>query len=184
MATNTNAYNSRVTDEALEKRFRDTFRSQGGAELVDDLYAQGVIVPVVDFTAAATGQSLAQNLQTAWDFSTGNAVALNNSTNIITNAGFWQIGINALAAGAAGSDDLTIAISDGATSTTVWRMTEFVSASSDALTAVNDEIVVFVRSGDTVSVTSNASTVSLNAWYRQIATLSGDLVNPTGFTAS
>ena len=91
MPTQSTTYNSRVTDEALEKRFRDTFKAQGGAELVDDLYAQGVIVPVVDFTAAATGQQLAQNLQTAWDFSTGNGSADNATTAFISNSGFWLI---------------------------------------------------------------------------------------------
>ena len=91
MPTQATTYNSRVTDEALEKRFRDTFRSQGGAELVDDLYAQGVIVPVVDFTAAATGQQLSQNLQTAWDFSTGFNQVINTSTTIINNAGFGRL---------------------------------------------------------------------------------------------
>ena len=39
MPTNENTYNSRVTSEALEKKYRDVFPSQGGAELVDDLYA-------------------------------------------------------------------------------------------------------------------------------------------------
>ena len=84
MPTNQNAYNSRVTSEALEKKFRDSFTSQGGAELVDDLYASGVIVPVVDFTAAAEGSALRSDLQVAWDFSTGhNRINTTTTTTII-----------------------------------------------------------------------------------------------------
>ena len=84
MPTNQNAYNSRVTDESLEKKFRDTFKSQGGAELVDDLYASGVIVPVVDFTAAAQGSELRSDLQSAWDFAT-------SSTSIVNSVNFSLI---------------------------------------------------------------------------------------------
>ena len=78
-------YNARVTTEALEKKFRDTFPSQVGAELVDDLYASGVIVPTVDFTAAAQGSELRSDLQTAWDFATGYSAVNNANVDIVTN---------------------------------------------------------------------------------------------------
>ena len=83
MPTNQSTYNSRLTSEALEQKFRDTFPSQAGAELVNDLYAQGVIVPVVDFSDVASGQVLPVQLQQAWDFATTRTV-VNNSTQTIT----------------------------------------------------------------------------------------------------
>ena len=73
MPTNANTFNSRVTSEALEAKYRQVFPSQGGAELPQDLFASGVIQPVVDFSSVAEGSVLAPNLQTAWDFSTGNS---------------------------------------------------------------------------------------------------------------
>ena len=188
MPTNTNAYNSRVTDEALEKRFRDTFRAQGGSELVDDLYAQGVIVPVVDFTAAATGQQLATDLQTAWDFSTGSNQVSNATTTVISNAGFWRVQIIAT------FGDLTKAVQnlgridifDGSTTTTIWGVSSATSGTSSvpAQVVTNDNFVVFLRSGDVLRVVSSSTEVTLDVVYRQIATVSGDLVNPTGFTSS
>jgi len=185
MPTQSTTYNSRVTDEALEKRFRDTFRSQGGAELVDDLYAQGVIVPVVDFTAAATGQQLGQNLQTAWDFSTGWDSVTNTTQTIISNAGFWQCDLTAqIDYNASGAHNVTIRINDGATTKVIWRLNDPTTGTQPELFSVTDgAFVVFLRSSDTLEVfcTSGAS---VDIWYRQIATVTGDLVNPSGFSSS
>ena len=185
MPTQSSTYNSRVTDEALEKRFRDTFRSQGGAELVDDLYAQGVIVPVVDFTAAATGQQLAQNLQTAWDFSTGSAQVNNSSSTIITNAGFWRIDLTAfLNLSATGSGTAQLNLTDGVSNVLVWALSDDAGAAAGNQAVTTDgAFVVFVNSGQSVDLVV-PGTMTVDIWYRQIATLSGDLVNPLGFTSS
>jgi len=184
MPTNQNAYNSRVTDESLEKRFRDTFRSQGGAELVDDLYASGVIVPVVDFTQAATGEVLAQNLQTAWDFSTGYNNVANTTTQIINTAGFWQLDVNVAMNIGSGTKSVSIFISDGVSNRVVWEFNVPSSGTAGTITNTDGQFVVFVRSNDTVSVTSDNANAICDVWYRQIATVNGDLVDPTGFTSS
>ena len=178
MPTQSTTYNSRVTDEALEKRFRDTFRSQGGAELVDDLYAQGVIVPVVDFTAAATGQQLSTNLQTAWDISTGSATVENTTSTIISNAGFWQLDLISQFSSASGS--VTYAITDGFSSTTILQFGQ--PSTSNAF--LEETRTIFLNSGESLTATSSAANVIARLFYRQIATVSGDLVNPTGFTSS
>lgn len=182
MPTNTNSYNSRVTDEALEKRFRDTFRAQGGAELVDDLYAQGVIVPVVDFTAAATGQQLAENLQTAWDFSTGSNQVRNATTTLISNAGFWSVDLNVTCTGSTSGDAL-VYLSDGVTNKNVFVLSN-VATNTDRHTTTSDKFVVFIKSGDSLAANSNSADVVIDIWYKQIATVNGDLVNPSGFTSS
>ena len=187
MPTNANAYNSRLTDEALEKRFRDTFRSQGGAELVDDLYASGVIVPVVDFTQAAEGSQLPQNLQNAWDFSTGQDQVNNTTTNLISTAGFWLVDltVTTILTNAASVLNLgRIEINDGASSKQVWAISTFVSGTQQRATAVEQQFVVYLRSGDTLRAVSTSVFTTIDVWYRQIATANGDLVNPTGFTSS
>lgn len=179
MPTNQNAYNSRVTDEALEKRFRDTFRSQGGAELVDDLYASGVIVPVVDFTSAAEGSQLGENLQTAWDFSTNHDNVANTTTTIINTAGFWRCDLTYTDNGAATGGFGIVRIDDGTSTKVIWQI-----GGIDAREFITDgSFVVFLRSGDSLEVSSGADCF-VNIWYRQIATVSGDLVNPSGFTSS
>jgi len=184
MPTQSSTYNSRVTDEALEKRFRDTFRSQGGAELVDDLYAQGVIVPVVDFTAAATGQQLAENLQTAWDFSTASYFARNTTTAIANSAGFWQAGFTVIFGdGVPNGSNARMILTDGSTTKNLFKAENGIGTTT-SISTFDDEFVVFLRAGDTLSITTSNTNITMDAWVRQIATVNGDLVNPTGFTSS
>jgi len=184
MPTQSTTYNSRVTDESLEKRFRDTFRSQGGAELVDDLYAQGVIVPIVDFTNAATGDVLAENLQTAYDFTTGHDLVSNTTTNIISTPGFWQINANVTSTSESVSYRATIAITDGFTSKTIWQFNTLTEAVAGFTVGVQfgQPLIVFVRAGDTVTAQTNVSLTRLNVSYRQIADVNGTVVNPLGFS--
>jgi len=187
MPTQQTTYNSRITDEALEKRFRDTFRSQGGAELVDDLYAQGVIVPVVDFTQAATGEVLAENLQTAWDFTTGSNQINNADALLISNAGFWLVDLTCTLdpEGASAAVRARIYLDDGVTEKSVWGISSFTVSGGKDVSAVTDtKFVVFLRSGDQLRAQSTTAACSLDVWYRQIATVNGDLVNPSGFTSS
>ena len=182
MPTQSTTYNSRVTDEALEKRFRDTFRSQGGAELVDDLYAQGVIVPVVDFTAAATGDTLGTNLQTAWDFTTGHNTIAGATATLISTAGFWKVDLTLEAS--ATNQFAAIRMSDGLTSKDIWRYDSGNIGVGSTAGVDSDKFVVFLKAGDTLSGVSGDSDMKLNVSYRQIATVNGDLVKPSGFTSS
>lgn len=184
MPTNANTFNSRVTSEALEAKFRQVFPSQGGAELPQDLFASGVLQPVIDFSSVAEGSILNPELQTAWDFSTGRQFANNNSATLITNAGFWQIDINCYAS-VNGPMTGYCQISDGFSSKRIWQFTGVNVTSTTVSGAVSQErFVVFVRSGDTVSINSDNLNLNVNAWYRQIADVYGTLVNPLGFTFS
>ena len=188
MPTNANGYNSRLTDEALEKRFRDTFRSQGGAELVDDLYASGVIVPVVDFTQAAEGSQLPSNLQTAWDFSTGSYQNTTSAyTTIVNTAGFWQIDLSYTGFELGPSRSTAIMrLNDGSSQKNVWAYTSMAvtGVGDEYATVLENKFVVYLRPGDRLEAKCQSNVASLDVWYRQIATSNGDLVNPSGFTSS
>lgn len=186
MPTQQTTYNSRVTDEALEKKFRDTFKSQGGAELVDDLYASGVIVPVVDFTAAAQGSELRSDLQIAWDFSTGTSSTSSGTTTIINNPGFWKIDLNANGFFPTTSfQSVSLNINDGSTSKSVWFLASLSTSTSELSAVTDDKFIIFLRSGDSLeAVHTSSSFYRLNVNYRQIADVSGNLVNPLGFTSS
>ena len=180
-------YNARVTTEALEKKFRDTFPSQAGAELVDDLYASGVIVPTVDFTAAAQGSELETGLQRAWDFSTTKEVT-NNTTNTLTSTpGFYKVDLTCTTSDAARAAVTRIAavfINDGVSSKIIWEWNTAAQAGSGNFAVQDDSFIVYLRSGDSLKTLSPATSDTLTTWYRQIADVSGNLVNPLGFTSS
>lgn len=187
MPTQQTTYNSRVTDESLEKKFRDTFKSQGGAELVDDLYASGVIVPIVDFTAAAQGSELRSDLQTAADFATTLQYVENATVTNITTPGFWQISVltvTTLPVGSSAGTRMSIFIDDTTTQKPVYSVRQPAnSATSDLLNPIPADLLVFLRTGDSLKTFASTS-CNVTLAYRQIADVNGNLVNPLGFTSS
>lgn len=181
MPTNTNAYNSRVTSEDLERRFREVFPAQGGAELVDDLYAQGTIVPVIDFTSVAEGSVLPENLQTAWDFATGHtSIAAAASATLINTTGFWKVNavVNGLATGtASGNTHIQLV---GVSAKTIFK-TLTKPAGTVTGSVIEWSGIIFVKAGETVTgACSNEHVMEVS--YRQIASVDGTLTNPLGFS--
>jgi hypothetical protein len=174
-----------VTSETLEAQIRDLLPSQNG--FTEDLQASNVITPIIDLTRAAEGSSTPQNLQTAWDFSTGsfNSKAA-ATTTVINTTGFWQVGltvnfISTVTGSTAGAAALRI--NDGSSTKDVWTINKLTSAGTTSGDSVNDRFVVFLRSGDSLEYTNSSATFAhFSVWYRQIADVSGNLTNPLGFT--
>ena len=180
MPTNANVFNSRVTSEALEAKFRQVFPAQGGAELVQDLFASGVIQPVVDFSSVAEGSVLAPNLQTAWDLSTGASTVSNTTQTLISNTGFWRIGLNAVLGGNGGVGEMLIV---GTTNARVWRFSS-TNTGSNLVDSSETDFIVFLKAGESLTCQSNSFDLDIDVWWRQIADVNGNLVNPLGFTFS
>lgn len=184
MPTNANTFNSRVTSEALEAKFRQVFPAQGGAELVQDLYASGVIQPVVDFSSIAEGSVLSENLQTAWDFSTGHNTVKNTTSTLITNTGFWRVDCVVSVVVAAANYEFKVYIDSGITTKVVYEVNTNASGAQVGITGNQDAFVVFLRAGDSLKAASNSTDIVGDVVYRQIADVNGNLVNPLGFTFS
>ena len=182
MPTNANTFNSRVTSESLEAKFRQVFPAQGGAELVQDLFASGVIQPVVDFSSVAEGSVLPEYLQTAWDLATTSAFARNTSATVTNSPGFWQIDLNCMFYTTSGSGKYgRITLSDGFTTRNIWKI-ESPTGTSGQVAAVENKFIVFVKTGETVTAQTNDTAIAMDVWTRQVADVNGTLVNPLGFT--
>jgi hypothetical protein len=168
--------------EAIEEDLNSNFPSQGQGNPPLYYSLSEVVVPTYSINQSAEGTSLPQNLQTSWDFATSRVQATNNSQTLINTPGFWQVDLQLFAV-VDGAMVGYVDISDGLTSKQIWRWTGLNSTSTTVgSTATDATFVVFVRSGDTVSVVSNSSSVAVDAWTRQIADVNGNLVNPLGFS--
>ena len=169
-----------VTSEALQARVRTLLPSQQG--FGEDLQASNVILPVIDLTDTAEGSSLPSYLQTALTFTDATTFAVNNTTTQIVNtAGFWQINATITTrGGTAGDNTGAIRLSDGLSTKDVIRLTTD-AISSGSLTADVITVVICLSAGETISIFSGRDTVFVEGSARQIATLDGTLVNPTGY---
>ena len=168
--------------EAIEEDLNSNFPSQGQGNPPLYYSLSEVVVPTYSINNVAEGTSLPENLQTAWDFSTGFNSVTNASTTIINNPGFWKVDLTAGTIDAFVSNDMSIFITDGLSNKKIWQF-DFVSFAGNQIEATTeDSFVVFLRSGDSLVAKSPAVYATVNVWYRQIADVNGNLVNPLGFS--
>jgi len=171
-----------VTSEALQARIRQLLPSQQG--FGEDLQAQNVIVPVIDLTDTADGSSLGQNLQTALNLGGATAFSEVNSSSTIANvAGFYRIVFTSLiVGGAASSRSVGIDITDGTTTKRVWAA-QF-AVSNIVTDPQSADITVYINSGESILAVSDTTFAFLDGSIRQIADVSGNLINPVGFVST
>jgi len=109
---------------------------------------------------------------------------LNSSGNVVSNTGFWKVRVNlTLNNRAPGNFSSFLAITDGLSSKVIWQITENTGGSGQGLGSIGDEVVVFLRAGDTLTAQAGTDQ-TMDVSYRQIADVNGNLVNPLGFTFS
>lgn len=170
-----------ITSEALEAAYRALTPSQSG--FTQDLMASNTIIPVLDLTASAGGTSTPQYLQTALAFGSQTAYNVVNTTSTLVNVpGFYRVFGNALRPTDSGAAiTLKFSLTDGLSSK------DFLDFSSLALGYNQDDVisydfVVFIASGISLTATSSSTLSKLTGSTRQVATVNGTLVNPSGFT--
>lgn len=167
---------STVTSEALQLKLRQLLPSQQG--FGTDISASDTIIPIIDLTASAEGSDVREDLQKAWDFSTGFNKVRATTTTVINNTGFWKVSLSAsYSAGSATAS--TVVINDGSADKEVWAGAT-IGSGSQVVNQVN-QFVVFLRAGDSLKVIADSGD-EISIWYRQIADLNGTLTSPLGFT--
>jgi hypothetical protein len=168
-----------VTSELLQSKIRQLLPSQSG--FGEDLQASNVILPTIDLTQTAES-SLPSYLQTALTLTDATTFSVNNgSSAIINTAGFWQINANFTSrASTSGNDIGDIRVSDGITTKNVIRY-QTDAVSTGGLTSQYIVVVICLSAGETITIVSNTDRMFVDGSARQIATLDGTLVNPSGF---
>ena len=83
----------------------------------------------------------------------------------------------------AGASSARLEITDGLTTKKIWDVDYYIGTGA-FFGFVRWEGIVFLRSGDTLQGVSGTAIEFLSVSYRQIADVSGNLVNPLGFTSS
>jgi len=170
-----------IVSEALQATIRRLLPSQRG--FGEDLQASNVVVPIVDLTPTAEGSILGTNLQTALAFGSQDAFLAKNTTETVANSpGFWRIFGCCSGLSPTGASTADFLLSNGLTNKLIWSM-RFKPSTNDMSMAVNFDFVVYLTSGDSLSAKSVESNVQIAGSSRQIADVSGVVVNPAGFVS-
>lgn len=170
-----------ITSETLQAKIRELLPSQQG--FGEDLQASNVILPVIDLTTTAEGGGLGTDLQTAVSFGSQTAFSVTNGTSTIINtAGFYRIfGMAQLQASTAATRSGSFNLTDGLATKKIWEISQVAAGSNDN-EHIQFDFVAFFASGESMTVTCTLNCAFVGS-TRQIATVNGTLVNPSGFSA-
>jgi|TARA_A100001015_G_scaffold318534_1_gene438702 hypothetical protein len=167
-----------IKSEAIESKINQLLPSQGGFEPGVDFSASTMVVPIIDLTESAEGSSLRSDLQTSFSLDSVTVFDVNgsNTTDIITTPGYYRIFGTGVGNGSLLTEDLGIQITDGTTTKIIFRL----QTTNGIATRLADtfDFNVFVSAGDTVQAFTNTSRNRIQGVSRQIATITGELVNP------
>ena len=168
----------RITSEALQATIRRLLPSQQG--FGEDLEASNVITPIIDLTPTAEGSQLPVNMQQASFAGQTFAQQFDSGTTTLVNtAGFWLVEAILHSEGVAGSSlGSAIRMSDGSTTTDLHALKNV----NTNPVVVSKTFVAFLDSGHSISLFTDTTDNYVSASCRQVATLDGTLVQPTGFT--
>lgn len=170
-----------ITSEALQATIRRLLPSQQG--FGEDLQASNVIQPVIDLTPTAEGSVLPGYLQQSMAFGSQTTNKVDSTTVTLANSpGFYRVfaSINVQESGGAAAIG-DISLSDGLATKKLYEI-DMQTSSTGLYFHETLDFTVFLRAGDSLTGTSNASNVEMTVTTRQVATVTGDLVNPAGFT--
>ena len=161
-----------IKSQTLEDKVNQLLPSQGGAAAGVDLSASTTIIPIVDLTESAEGSLLRQDLQNSFSFKSLTSTKLvNSAATIINNTGYFRIlGTVVLD----GIGEATIKLSDGLSNKLLYEQV----GSASIKDAKAFDLTVFLEAGDSVIAESTTGVVGLLTATRQIATITGELVNP------
>lgn len=169
-----------IVSDALQATIRRLLPSQSG--FGEDLQAQNVIVPIIDLTPSAEGSAIGTDLQQAIAFGSQTAFNAAGGSDIVANTpGFYRIwGVAQVTPSPSGSGSCTFTMSDGLSVKTVWGLSSAANGNNSEVAASFD-FVVFLAAGESITAVSSNGGNIMTGSSRQIASVTGELVNPSGF---
>ena len=170
-----------IKSTTLEDKVNQLLPSQGGAQAGVDLSASSMIVPVVNLTEAAEGSTLREDLQTAFSHDVTTNTNINNASNtvIVNTTGYYRVFGTFFIVNASGL--IEINLFDGTTSKTLIKFINNLAAGAAAAGVGRSfDFIVCLEAGDSLRGTSASGGADdfLNVSSRQLADLSGNLINP------
>jgi hypothetical protein len=169
-----------IQSEAIRDKLNALLPAQNLGAIGVELTGSTQIIPIVDLTEVAEGSNIRQDLQTALSFKTATAFDVNNATTTVINTtGYWRVTGGATGGyhGSTNEEIASIIINDGTSDKTVWA----IQVRSDQVYLGFDQNVdytVFLPAGHSLKILSSSTAVRFIGSIRQIADLSGNLIDP------
>jgi len=170
-----------INSQTIENKINQLLPSQGGFGAGVDFSASTMVIPIVDLTESAEGSGLRQDLQTSLSHNSITSFDVSGATTtIISTTGYFRVfgAMTTMSTGTTGAGT-NFSISDGSTDKIILdgRVNRELSAVGST-TSINFDFIVFISAGDSLKAISSGSLFTLRGCTRQLADISGNLVNP------
>ena len=167
-----------IQSESIRDKLNSLLPSQNLGSIGVELTGSTQVVPIVDLTEVAEGSNLRQDLQTALSHASVTPFSVTGATTTIINTtGYFRVFGCASTTIGGSVRSISFILNDGTTDKTIWTSSTIAVSSTNSLANINFDFIVFLGAGDSLKITST-SLASAIGNTRQIATLSGELVNP------
>jgi len=167
-----------VQSEKLRDKLNALLPSQNRNSIGVDLSGSTQIIPIVDLTEVASGSNIRQDLQTSLSLTSATSFNVAGATTtVITTTGYFRIfGIDTIETDNGGDRTISHQVTDG-TTTKILRQTY---GGDVNLMSINTsfDYIVFLKAGDSFQISSSNAACHSVGSTRQIATVTGELVNP------
>ena len=169
----------RINSSAIESKINQLLPSQGGSGAGIDFSASTMVIPIVDLTESAEGSNLRQDLQKALSLTSVTSFAvLNTTTTIVNTTGYFRVfGAFSGEGSSSATGIANFSITDG---TTTKKLFQYVLSSglANERKIESFDFIVFLSAGDSLTSTTNSTSLELIGTTRQLADINGNLVNP------
>ena len=164
----------------IEDKINQLLPSQGGFQAGVDFSASTMVVPIIDLTETAEGSSVREDIQKALSHDSVTSFSVSNTTTTIINTtGYFRVfGACSQNSNNTGSFTSSFVLNDGATDKIILSYFNQVGVASETYNSLNYDFIVFLSAGDILKATTNGTLHRLIGCTRQIADISGNLVNP------
>ena len=165
-----------IKSEAIETKINQLLPTQGGFQPGVDFSASTMVIPIVDLTESAEGGTTRQDLQSA--LSLGSVTAhffTGAATSTLQNTpGYWrvfgQVGLYS------GNQNNYFDLTDGTTTKIIWNTTT--TNTSTTIISIPVDFIVYLTAGVSLRWVGGNTNQRFGGCSRQIADISGNLVNP------
>jgi len=163
-----------IKSSQIEDKINQLLPSQGGFQPGVDFSASTMVIPIVDLTETAEGGTTRQDLQSAISLASSTVFDVTNTTTTIVNTtGYWRV---TAVSSCGGSPTVrnSIIMTDGSTTKQMWE--HLMNGTGNS--CLNIDYIFYLPAGVSLQVKSDSSGATIAGSVRQIADLSGNLVNP------
>jgi hypothetical protein len=176
----------RIDSESLRDKINQLLPSQARGSINVDLTGQTTIVPIVDLTETAEGSALRQDLQTSYDVGTSfSQVSTATNSDLSLTPGFYRCSLTIFR----GTSNMSSAflgirakeLSSGTYTNLIGHFTPNNTGIDYGPGSFTYDVNVFLRNGYDLNIINTSVTSSVSLSTRQIADITGNLVNPNGF---